>query len=120
MANGRRGAAGSGVGAERKEKRTYLKQLNKRSAQEHAEIKELDARLAAGAPEPGSNPLSLSQATDGIYYAGAKTFEELPISTYTQVGGRGRPRRPRRRGRRHGCMVPCRHTAAPPPPGRLD
>eukprot|EP00955_Chlamydomonas_euryale_P053650 355556-Chlamydomonas_euryale.AAC.7 len=70
---------------QRKQKRDFLKKLNRRSGQEHAEIADLDAAIAAGAPLPGTNPLTLDKAVEGTY-AGARNFEEMPISTYTQVG----------------------------------
>jgi hypothetical protein len=71
-----------------KEKRSFLKQLNRRSGQEHAEIKALSETIASGAPERhGTNPMQSVEAAPAGSYAGARLFEELPISTYTKVGG---------------------------------
>lgn len=69
--------------------------FDKRSAQEAAEIKQLQAAIEAGAPQPGTNPLTLQatarDAPDGgeihaasSSYAAARKFEELPISRYTK------------------------------------
>lgn len=67
--------------------------FSKRSAQEAAEIEQLQAAIEAGAPQSGTNPLTLQasarDAPDGgeiqaASYAAARRFEELPISRYTK------------------------------------
>lgn len=66
----------------------------KKSQQEAEEISRLDATIEAGAPEPGTNPLSLPEpaangtggaeaATASTSYAAARKFEDLPLSRYT-------------------------------------
>ncbi|KAG1664899.1 hypothetical protein FOA52_006245 [Chlamydomonas sp. UWO 241] len=67
-----------------KEKRSFLKQLNRRSGQEHAEIKALSDTIAAFAPVKGTNSMMTVQAAPAGSYAAARMFEELPISTYTK------------------------------------
>jgi hypothetical protein len=64
----------------------FVKQLHKRSAQEAAEISELEALIEGGAPPKGSGP-SMEAAAEGASYAAARTFEELPLSQYTKVNG---------------------------------
>lgn len=66
----------------RKKQRQERKQSTK-SFQEQQEIANINDIIASGAPAPGVNPLSLDQATAGSY-AGARAFEELPISIYTK------------------------------------
>ncbi|KAI5064698.1 hypothetical protein GOP47_0019393 [Adiantum capillus-veneris] len=62
---------------------------------EAEEIAQLEARLSAGAPAPGSNPLAHSlplqnqQPSDGAALApfvGAKLFQQLPLSERTKRG----------------------------------
>eukprot|EP00882_Tetradesmus_deserticola_P012407 GHRQ01013149.1.p1 GENE.GHRQ01013149.1~~GHRQ01013149.1.p1 ORF type:complete len:270 (+),score=111.12 GHRQ01013149.1:115-924(+) len=55
-----------------------------KTAQEAREVSELCKAIAEGAPAPGSNPLSVEQAAGGAY-AGARTFEELPLSKHTKA-----------------------------------
>lgn len=53
------------------------------------EIAALEARIQAGAPPAGSNPLAsslLSEEKDAAPYAGAKLFQHLPISDRTKRG----------------------------------
>ena len=83
---------------QKKERRTYLKQYNKRSAQEDAEIRTLEKTIAEGAPAPGTNPLAAidpphvaggpAAAATGVptSYASARTFDDLPLSGYTLEG----------------------------------
>ena len=84
---------------QKKERRTFVKQLNKRSTQEDMEIKSLEAVIAEGAPAPGTNPMASAAAVDaaaaapanseaatGGSYATARTFDELPLSEYTKEG----------------------------------
>lgn len=66
-----------------KAKQRQEKRQSTRTAHEHQEVSELNETIASGAPAPGSNPLSLDQAAAGSY-AGARTFEELPLSRYTK------------------------------------
>ena len=49
---------------------------------ERAEIEDLTARIATGAPPAGS--VVLQAQSDNDSYAGAKRFDELPLSQYTQ------------------------------------
>lgn len=60
------------------------KRQSRKTFQEQQEVAALDEAISAGAPAPGSNPMSLDQAAPGSY-SGAKTFEELPISQYTKA-----------------------------------
>ncbi|CAG9467327.1 unnamed protein product [Pedinophyceae sp. YPF-701] len=53
--------------------------------QEKEEIAELDDRIEAGKPEPGSNPLALARPQPPCY-AGVRTFEDLPLSRFTRAG----------------------------------
>ncbi|GBF94447.1 ATP-dependent RNA helicase [Raphidocelis subcapitata] len=66
-----------------KARRRAERHATKRSVQEASEIAALEARLAAGAPPPGTNPLALDAPAAGSY-AGAHTFEELPLSRATR------------------------------------
>eukprot|EP00878_Enallax_costatus_P014390 GHUV01015050.1.p1 GENE.GHUV01015050.1~~GHUV01015050.1.p1 ORF type:complete len:149 (+),score=36.93 GHUV01015050.1:175-621(+) len=66
----------------RKKQRQEKKQSTK-SFQEQQEVSSLNDIIASGAPAQGVNPLSLDQAAAGSY-AGARTFEELPLSRYTK------------------------------------
>lgn len=66
-----------------KQRRRADKHLRKRSTQEALEIEQIEARIAAGAPQPGTNPLAIDAPAAGSY-AGARTFEELPISRPTK------------------------------------
>jgi ATP-dependent RNA helicase DDX10/DBP4 len=59
------------------------KNLSKRSTQLSLEIDALEERIAAGAPAPGTNPLAIEAPPPGAY-AGARTFEELPLSRATR------------------------------------
>lgn len=63
----------------------HFKKLKKHSAQINEEVKRLEAELAAGAPAPGTNPLALDAQAPGSY-AGARLFDELPLSTATKDG----------------------------------
>ncbi|KAG6541361.1 hypothetical protein Mapa_017230 [Marchantia paleacea] len=75
-----------------------LKQHSKfkrtKKMEETEEIKALDERIAAGAPQPGTNPLATSlpvESKPGVPdvsqpYAGAKVFEQLPLSQNTKKG----------------------------------
>lgn len=66
-----------------------IKRQGKRSYKEDLEIKQLEERLASGAPPRGVNPLSLAQEPhDGpsTSYAAARTFDELPLCQYTKDG----------------------------------
>lgn len=71
-------------------RRAYLKKQNKRSYKEAEEIKDLQSIIDAGAPPRGSNPLTMEPSgapgAAGSQYAGARTFDELPISQYTKEG----------------------------------
>ncbi|KAK9814593.1 hypothetical protein WJX72_008381 [[Myrmecia] bisecta] len=90
-----------------KRKRPHFNKAVKRSQQEAAEIKALEAAIQAGTPPPGtfvvgSNsstapaseaaqsfsevPLRAAQGTASLSYAAAKRFDELPISQYTKDG----------------------------------
>jgi len=60
---------------------------------EREEIESLEARIAAGAPVPGTNPLAFTiakepEGDEGALrpYAGAKDFTGLPLSDRTQRG----------------------------------
>lgn len=55
-----------------------------RGQREKAEIDELTARLAEGAPPVGSNPLKMKAVPPG--YAGVHKFEDLPLSDLTRRG----------------------------------
>ncbi|KIZ01004.1 hypothetical protein MNEG_6961 [Monoraphidium neglectum] len=67
-------------------RRRAEKHMGKRSSQETREIDDLEARIAAGAPPPGTNPLALDAPAAGSgAYAGARTFEELPLSAATRA-----------------------------------
>ncbi|KAJ7558896.1 hypothetical protein O6H91_04G061000 [Diphasiastrum complanatum] len=67
-----------------------------RKDDEIEEIEALDSRIAAGAPQPGTNPLAsvlekegaAEEGKDGTLrpYVGAKMFEQLPISDRTMRG----------------------------------
>jgi ATP-dependent RNA helicase DDX10/DBP4 len=52
---------------------------------EDAEVRNLEATIEAGKPEPGTNPLALAASESGGY-ASARTFEELPLSRATLQG----------------------------------
>lgn len=71
-----------------KAQRRAEKRASTRSAQEAGEVAALEARLAAGAPPPGTNPLALdasaAAAASPESYAAARTFEELPLSRATR------------------------------------
>jgi hypothetical protein len=69
--------------AQLKARRRAEKHAGKRSTQEAAEVADLEARLAVGAPPAGTNPLALEAPPPGSY-AGARTFEELPLSRATR------------------------------------
>ena len=78
---------------QRKERRHFVKQLNKRSVQEDLEIKSLEAAIAEGAPASGTNPLAAdlgpapaASASASTSYASARTFDDLPLSEYTKEG----------------------------------
>ena len=66
-------------------RRKLEKRQSKRSSKEEAEIAALEQAIAAGAPPPGTNPLAIDAPLPGSY-AGARTFEELPISAATRDG----------------------------------
>lgn len=91
MARGRvkQGQSQAGTG---KGKANRAKFKGKR-VDEQEEIESLEARIAAGAPEPGTNPLAFTIAKEpegdegGLRpYAGAKDFTGLPLSDRTQRG----------------------------------
>lgn len=84
-----------------------LKRQGKRSYVEDQEIKALEERLVSGAPARGTNPLLQSIGAEpqqrpaapgsgggsgadaagaSTSYAGARTFDELPLSQYTKDG----------------------------------
>lgn len=65
-----------------KKKQRQEKKHSTKSFQEQQEVDSLNDIIATGAPAPGVNPLSVDQAAAGSY-AGARTFEELPLSRYT-------------------------------------
>jgi ATP-dependent RNA helicase DDX10/DBP4 len=93
-------------------KKRFFQGASKRSQQEAAEIEELEAAIAAGAPAPGTNPAfatapsqpspaalkpgkatkltssvgqrASSNAAASTSYASARRFTELPISRYTK------------------------------------
>jgi ATP-dependent RNA helicase DDX10/DBP4 len=70
-------------------RRAYLKKQSKRSFKEQEEVKELEQTISTGAPPRGSNPLAIESkgaAAGSVSYAGARTFEELPLSAYTIEG----------------------------------
>jgi ATP-dependent RNA helicase DDX10/DBP4 len=58
------------------------RQIDKRSKIEFEEIQKLEERIATGAPPRGSNTLATDAAPGS--YAGARLFEELPISKHTR------------------------------------
>lgn len=66
-----------------KQRRRAEKHMGRRSTQEAAEIDVLEARIRDGAPPPGTNPLALDGAAAGSY-AGARAFDELPLSQRTR------------------------------------
>ncbi|WIA42322.1 hypothetical protein OEZ86_008336 [Tetradesmus obliquus] len=70
--------------AQLKARNRQQKRESTKTAQETREVSELCKTIEEGAPAPGSNPLSLEQAAAGSY-AGARTFEELPLSKYTKA-----------------------------------
>jgi ATP-dependent RNA helicase DDX10/DBP4 len=70
--------------AQLKARNRQQKRESTKTAQETREVSELCKRIEEGAPASGSNPLSLEQAAAGSY-AGARTFEELPLSKYTKA-----------------------------------
>jgi hypothetical protein len=70
--------------AQLKAKFRQEKRQSTKSYQEQREIESLLNVIASGAPTPGSNPLSLEQAVPGSY-AGVRSFEELPLSSYTKA-----------------------------------
>ncbi|GAX85700.1 hypothetical protein CEUSTIGMA_g13114.t1 [Chlamydomonas eustigma] len=77
------------VKQQKKHRRNFVKQLNKRSIHEDLEIKQLEEAIAAGAPASGSNSLSLPENngdTSSSSYASARSFDDLPISEYTKEG----------------------------------
>ena len=63
--------------------RKHQKRQQTKSFLEKQEIDRLNAAIEAGAPARGSNPLNISQATPESY-AGARKFDELPISQRTK------------------------------------
>jgi hypothetical protein len=69
---GGRGGRGGGAGGRRDDREPRAKLST--TKREEAEIKQLEARIAAEAPPPGS---SESSASD---------FAQLPLSRYTQTG----------------------------------
>uniref|UniRef100_A0A383V4Y6 ATP-dependent RNA helicase n=1 Tax=Tetradesmus obliquus TaxID=3088 RepID=A0A383V4Y6_TETOB len=70
--------------AQLKARNRQQKRESTKTAQETREVSELCKTIEEGAPAPGSNPLSLEQAAAGSY-AGARTFEELPLSKYSKA-----------------------------------
>lgn len=66
-----------------RKKHRQEKRQSTKSFQEQQEVSQLIEIIASGAPAPGVNPLSVEQAVAGSY-AGARAFEELPLSRYTQ------------------------------------
>lgn len=55
----------------------------KQSRIEANEIKALEELIAEGAPPAGSNPLAIEASTS---WAGARTFDNLPLSQHTKAG----------------------------------
>lgn len=72
--------------AQLKAKNRAEKRAATRTTQEAAEIAALKDAIAAGAPPPGSNPLAQEAAAPGGGYAGARAFDELPLSGATKAG----------------------------------
>eukprot|EP00775_Hariotina_reticulata_P001058 gene1058-1393_t len=70
--------------AQLKAKFRQEKRQSTKSYQEQREVQAILDVIASGAPTPGSNPLSLEQAAPGSY-AGVRSFEELPLSSYTKA-----------------------------------
>lgn len=75
------------------EKRKFQRKRKHGTIDEAEEIAHLQARLRAGAPSPGSNPLASAliqeqqqQQDECAPYAGAKLFRHLPISDRTKRG----------------------------------
>lgn len=65
------------------------KRQGRRSYKEDVEIAQLEQRIKDGAPPRGSNPLAATERQDAgasTSYAGARTFDELPLSQYTKDG----------------------------------
>lgn len=67
------------------QQRGFQKRQASRSFQEEQEVQRIKDEIAAGAPAPGSNPLTIEDPVAGSY-AGARTFDELPISELTKAG----------------------------------
>lgn len=74
------------MGKQQKPRRAFQKKQSKRSQQEAEEIDALERALAEQAPAQGTNPLLQASAGEGASMAGAKKFEELPLSKYTKEG----------------------------------
>lgn len=67
-----------------KKKRAFHAQRTKRSKTEADEIAALERAIVEQAPPLGTNPLSASGGASGKG-AAARTFEALPISSYTKA-----------------------------------
>jgi ATP-dependent RNA helicase DDX10/DBP4 len=67
-----------------KAQRKHQKRQATRAFQEQQEVEALEATIAAGAPPPGSNPLTYEEYTPG-QYASARRFDDLPISSATKT-----------------------------------
>lgn len=80
------------AGPPKKPRRRFTVDAIKRSHRENDEIKAIESAILAGAPDPGTNPLTLPAAAAApkgstetlVNYAAARTFDELPMSTYTK------------------------------------
>ncbi|EFJ48780.1 hypothetical protein VOLCADRAFT_60063 [Volvox carteri f. nagariensis] len=65
------------------------KRQGRRSYKEDLEIAQLEQQIKDGAPPRGSNPLAAPERQDAgasTSYAGARTFDDLPMSQYTKDG----------------------------------
>ncbi|KAG2489867.1 hypothetical protein HYH03_011669 [Edaphochlamys debaryana] len=66
---------------------THLqKRQGRRSFKEDQEIAQLEQVLRDGAPARGSDPSAAARDAASTSYAGARTFDELPLSQYTKDG----------------------------------
>lgn len=73
---------------QQKAQRKHQKRQATRAFQEQQEVEGLEATIAAGAPAPGSNPLTYEEYVPG-QYASARKFEDLPISAATKAALKG-------------------------------
>ncbi|KAL6769232.1 hypothetical protein ACKKBG_A18010 [Auxenochlorella protothecoides x Auxenochlorella symbiontica] len=70
-----------------KRARGHHARQRKRSEVDAEEIKQIEAALRSNAPEPGTNPLSLPAAPEGVTtWPASRTFDGLPLSRHTKEG----------------------------------